>query len=379
MPNLKSYRLTIRLKKNEVYQRIQLDVIQKFTTIFIKILSPLLESETQNIEAIIQNKTLITPAEQYKGFKKIIGNSSQLLNIFDDIKRVAPMTTSVLIMGESGTGKELFAKSIHEISPRAHKPFVVINCGAIPENLIESTFFGHDKGAFTGATDTRIGKFEQANGGTIFLDEIGEMPLEMQVKLLRVLQEKEIERIGTNKIISIDVRVIAATNKNLEEEVEAGRFRLDLYYRLHVFPINTPSLRDRKEDIPVLFDYFIAKFSKTKMHVSNFVLQKIMEYSWPGNIRELENYIERSVLLSKDGSIKEIYKPLNSVNIKNSDSTSYELKPLEDMERDYILSVLRLCKGKVYGNGGASEILKIPTSTLNSKIKKLGIKKGDIY
>ncbi|WP_308992434.1 sigma 54-interacting response regulator [Mariniflexile litorale] len=366
-------------RKNEVFLRTQLDVIQKFSTIFIKILSPLLESETQNIETTIQPKIPITSTEQYIGFKKIIGNSFQLLNIFDDIKRVAPMTTSVLIMGESGTGKELFAKSIHEFSPRSNKPFVVINCGAIPENLIESTLFGHDKGAFTGATETRIGKFEQANGGTIFLDEIGEMPLEMQVKLLRVLQEKEIERIGTNKTISIDVRVIAATNKNLEEAVEAGKFRLDLYYRLHVFPINTPSLRDRKDDIPVLVDYFIAKFSNVKMDVSHFVLQKMIDYSWPGNIRELENYIERSVLLAKGSTINELHKPLNTINIKNSNSASNELKPLADMERDYILSVLKLCKGKVYGEGGASEILKIPTSTLNSKIKKLGIKKGDIY
>ena len=368
-------------KKKEVFTKIQLDVIQKFNGIFIKIMAPLLVSEKQSVETISDGKTQIIPFEEQSNFKKIIGKSSLLLNVFDDIKRVAPMNTSVLIMGESGTGKELIAKRIHDFSSRASKQFVTVNCAAIPENLIESSFFGHEKGAFTGAIEKRIGKFEQANAGTIFLDEIGEMSLDMQVKLLRVLQEREIERIGANKTIPIDVRIIAATNKNLEEEVEAGKFRLDLYYRLQVFPIISPPLRERKEDIPLLANHFLAKFSKQKMYISNDVLDRMMGYRWPGNIRELENYIERSILLAKDNTLRELHKPLSNwyITASKNNASIQELKSLEDMERGYILSVLRLCKGKVYGGGGAAEILQIPTSTLNSKIKKLGIKKEDIY
>tara|TARA_R110002051_G_scaffold75791_1_gene137771 strand:- start:302 stop:2212 length:1911 start_codon:yes stop_codon:yes gene_type:complete len=362
-------------RKKEIFQKTQLNVILRLNVILSKIASIILATE----KTAIKNKVELISTDN-SHFEKIIGKSSILINIFDDIKRVAPMKTSVLIMGESGTGKELIAKSIHDFSSRSNKEFVTINCAAIPENLIESSLFGHEKGAFTGAIEKRIGKFEQANGGTIFLDEIGEMTIDMQVKLLRVLQEREIERIGTNKTISIDVRVIAATNKNLEEEVEAGKFRLDLYYRLHVFPIISPPLRERKEDIPLLVDHFIKKFSKQKMDVTSDVLERMMVYPWPGNIRELENYIERSILLAKDNTLRELHKPLSNTDIQkiNNDAT-HKLKSLEEMERDYILSVLKICNGKVYGEGGAAEILKIPASTLNSKIKKLGIRKEDIY
>ncbi|MBK0368318.1 sigma 54-interacting transcriptional regulator [Flavobacterium agrisoli] len=363
-------------RKSQVYKSSHLDVFKKTQKEIERLVLPLLQVEFTSKD---QSKELVKTTVNAAAFDRIIGNSAELLSVFDNIRRVAPMPSSVLILGESGTGKELFARSIHDLSLRSKKPYVVINCGAIPENLIESTLFGHEKGSFTGATEMRIGKFEQANGGTIFLDEIGEMPLDMQVKLLRVLQEMEIERIGGTKTIPIDVRVIAATNRNLEEQVEAGKFRLDLYYRLHVFPIYTPALRKRKEDIPLLVSYFINKICKEKIEVTKQVLNKMMDYHWPGNIRELENYIERSVLLAKNSCIDQFQISNNNSAVDSHKTTTAILKPLFTMERDYILSVLRICKGKVYGEGGAAEILQIPSSTLNSKIKKLGISKEEIY
>ncbi|MFT3794133.1 sigma-54 interaction domain-containing protein [Flavobacterium sp.] len=297
-------------------------------------------------------------------------------SVFDLIRRVAPTETSVLILGESGTGKEKVAQSIHHMSSRKDKPLVIINCGAIPDNLSESLLFGHEKGAFTGAVDKRIGKFELADGGTIFLDEIGEMPMELQVKLLRVLQEKEIERIGGQSPVRIDVRIIAATNRNLEEEVAAGKFRLDLYYRLHVFPITVPSLRERKEDIPDLASHFLKLYAipdRKGLSVSSGVLQQFDFYDWPGNIRELEHVIQRGILLSEGNTIKEIQLP--SLHKKEkAEGETYSIKTIHENERDYISYILKKCKGKVSGVGGAAEVLNIPPSTLNSKIKKLGIK-----
>ncbi|WP_289665482.1 sigma 54-interacting response regulator [Flavobacterium panacagri] len=313
------------------------------------------------------------------GFEGIIGNSSQMVTVFNYIKKVAPSDTSVLILGESGTGKEKIAKSIHDLSPRKDKPLIIINCGAIPENLAESLLFGHEKGAFTGATEKRIGKFELANGGTIFLDEIGEMPLELQVKLLRVLQEREIERVGGLMPIKIDVRIIAATNKNLEEEVAAGRFRMDLYYRLHVFPIMVPSLKKRKEDIPELTDHFINIYSERMNRkapvLSENALQQIMNYDWPGNIRELEHLIQRTILLTEGNTIKNIeFSPSSKIHAQQN-TDSFSIKTIMENERDYILYILKKCNGKISGAGGAAEILDIHPSTLNSKIKKLEIKR----
>ncbi|KQO33939.1 hypothetical protein ASF10_17985 [Flavobacterium sp. Leaf82] len=312
-------------------------------------------------------------------FEGIIGNSTQMITVFDYIRKVAPSDTSVLILGESGTGKERIAQSIHALSPRKDKPLVIINCGAIPENLAESLLFGHEKGSFTGALDKRIGKFELADGGTIFLDEIGEMPLELQVKLLRVLQEKEIERIGGKSPFKVDVRIIAATNKNLEEEVAAGRFRMDLYYRLHVFPIMVPSLKNRKEDIPELVNHFIKVYSE-KMgrktpNITDFALQQILSYNWPGNIRELEHSIQRAILLTDGNTIKEIeLLPSSKMHTENT-SEPFSIKTILENERDYILYILKKCNGKISGIGGAAEILDIHPSTLNSKIKKLEIKR----
>lgn len=308
----------------------------------------------------------------------IIGRSESLGQVLNLLQIVAPSETSVLILGESGTGKEKIAQSIHTLSPRKTKPLIKVNCATLPAALIESELFGHEKGAFTGATDRRIGKFEQAEGGTIFLDEIGEMPPDLQVKLLRVLQEKEIERIGGRNTIRINVRVIAATNRNLEEEVAGGRFRIDLYYRLNVFPILLPPLRERKEDIPLLADHFVhlyaRKAGKKITGLSDRALKSLMHYHWPGNIRELENLIERSVLLSNGTNIEDIPIPtVRLEEIANLNGGTQHTKTMEENERDHIQLVLAQCNGKVAGPNGAAERLGIPVSTLNSRMKKLGI------
>jgi transcriptional regulator with GAF, ATPase, and Fis domain len=318
------------------------------------------------------------------GFDGIIGKSHLLLSVLDHISQVAPVNTSVLILGESGTGKERIARSIHQLSKRSTQPFVKINCTALPSNLIESELFGHEKGAFTGAIEKRIGKFEQADKGTIFLDEIGDMPHELQAKLLRVLQEKEIERIGGRSTIKVDVRVIAATNLNLEKAVAAGRFRLDLYYRLNVFPITLPPLRDRKEDIPLLIGHFISiynhKLEKNIKGISAKGLNEAMAYHWPGNIRELENLVERSILLSKDEELKELAVPRQETagGVAGNTASGNGFKTMDENERDHIITALRNCKGKISGAGGAAELLNLPPTTLTSKMKKFGIRRDGI-
>ncbi|MBF4515535.1 sigma-54-dependent Fis family transcriptional regulator [Flavobacterium sp. ANB] len=308
----------------------------------------------------------------------IIGKNKKLVDLMQKIEIVAPTETSVMILGESGTGKEKIANLIHSLSAKKAKPLVVVNCAALPESLIESELFGHEKGAFTGADNVRIGKFEQANGGTIFLDEIGELPLDSQVKLLRVLQEKEIERLGSEKTIKLDVRIIAATNRCLPDEVAEGRFRLDLYYRLNVFPLELPALRDRKEDIEDLAHYFLQKYAlKSKRNIKKIsakALQQLQDYDWPGNIRELEHLVERSVLMATENEIKtfDITRDFPAPK-KENDS---EILSLADMEKEHIMNVLKIADGKVFGPGGAAEILKISPSTLYSKMKKLNIKQG---
>lgn len=329
-----------------------------------------------------ESKKVNTPApvQISDAFEGMIGNSKNMLSVFDAITKVAPSDTSVLILGESGTGKEQIARAIHNLSPRKGKPFITINCGAIPANLAESLLFGHEKGSFTGATEKQLGKFELADKGTIFLDEIGEMPIDLQVKLLRVLQENEIERIGSNKPIAINARIIAATNKNLEDEVTSGKFRMDLYYRLHVFPVYIPPLRDRKDDIFKLVSHFIhtycQKLNKKSVVLSASVLEQIMSYNWPGNVRQLEHVIQRSIILAEGDTIKEIQLP-KTQEIKDSitgqEFSVNSVKTIQEMEREYIYHILKKCRGKVYGSGGAAELLDLPPSTLNSKMKKLGI------
>ncbi|WP_426667387.1 sigma-54-dependent transcriptional regulator [Mucilaginibacter sp. McL0603] len=329
----------------------------------------------------INQKKVATPVDNDTdrplGLDYIITESKDMLQVLTSVKTVASTDTSVLILGESGTGKELIARGIHQASQRATKPFIVVNCAALPQNLIESELFGHEKGSFTGAFNKRIGKFEQANEGTIFLDEIGELPLELQVKFLRVLQEKEIERIG-GQTRKINVRVIAATNRDLEEEILVGRFRIDLYYRLNVFPILLPPLRERKGDILLLAHHFITFYSKREgkkvIGLSERTAKEMVNHPWPGNVRELENLIERSVLMATGSKIENITlaRGLQKPGLIEDDPE--KLKTMEEHMRDYILAVLKKCNWKIYGKGGAAEILGMNVSTLNSRIKKLGIK-----
>jgi two-component system, NtrC family, response regulator HydG len=314
------------------------------------------------------------PAE----FNHLIGRSQKFLKILEHAKMVGPTDACVLILGESGTGKELIAHSIHKVSTRRNKPFVVVNCGALPNNLIESELFGHEKGSFTGATTKREGKFALADGGTIFLDEVGELPLELQVKFLRVLQEKEIEPIG-GKPKHVNVRVLAATNKDLEAEIVAGHFRIDLYYRLNVFPLVMPSLQERKEDIPLLADYFIKKYcteGRQPPVLSKEAKDMLLQYDWPGNIRELENTIQRNIVLAKGREVIESMEIPVSKRVPDSAHRDMNgFKTMMENERDHILAVLENCHWKISGRGGAAEILDINVNTLNSRMKKLGIQK----
>lgn len=256
---------------------------------------------------------------------------------------------------------------------------VKVNCAALPTNLIESELFGHEKGSFTGAHDRRIGKFELANNGTLFLDEIGEMPLELQAKILRAIQEREIERLGGNTAIKVNVRIIAATNRDLADEVKAGNFREDLYYRLNVFPINVPPLRERKEDIPTLAKYFVSKYAKNNgkkiNRIDPLIMKELNAYNWPGNVRELEHCIERAVILTIDNTLSELHLPRATKISNNLNQFTFSEKTFEENERDYIVAVLNQCNGKIYGPGGAAQILDLKVGTLNSKIKKLGITK----
>ena len=366
-------------RRPEAYTAEQVDLFERLQFSMIRSMEGILQEEMSESKTPRPETKTTEPVNIKEGFEGIVGKSHLLLNVFDHISQVALSDTSVLILGESGTGKEKMANCIHNLSSRKEKPFIKLNCAALPATLIESELFGHEKGAFTGANDKRIGKFERADRGTIFLDEVGEMPVELQVKLLRVLQEKEIERIGGRDTIKIDVRIIAATNKNLEKEVAEGRFRLDLYYRLNVFPITLPALRDRKEDIPALAYHFMNHYNykagKKISGISENVLRKMMAYNWPGNIRELEHLIERSVLLAKGSVIEDMLLP--TVEKKDGISVAEEtaMKTIAENERDYIISVLRKCNGRIWGPGAAAEILNINPSTLKSKMKKLGIRK----
>ena len=330
--------------------------------------------QLENVNVYLQEEIQFT-----HNYSEIIGNSPEMNKIFHLVSQVADSQSSVLILGETGTGKELIARAIHNASPRKDKAMVKVNCATLPVNLIESELFGHERGSFTGATDRRIGKFELANNSTLFLDEIGELPLELQVKLLRALQEKEIERVGGKGIIKTNVRIIAATNRNLQNEVKDGAFRADLYFRLNIFPITLPPLRDRKEDIPMLASYFLEKYGrrggKESMHFSNKVMKELVAYGWPGNVRELEHLVERSVLLTAGSTIKEISLPISNRKEMEEILPDTAIKTIEEMERDHIIAILKKTNGKISGIGGAAELLKIPATTLSSKMLKYNIKK----
>jgi formate hydrogenlyase transcriptional activator len=331
----------------------------------------------------VENDYLKEQIKTIYNFSEIIGSGEQMQKVYRLIGLVAETNTTVLVLGETGTGKELIARAIHSASPRRDKLMVKVNCAALPASLIESELFGHEKGAFTGAIDKRIGKFELADNSTLFLDEIGELPLEAQSKLLRVIQERELERLGGKHTIKINVRLVAATNRNLEEEVKAGRFRADLYFRLNVFPIVLPPLRDRAEDVEALTNFFVQKYSRNTgrniRKVSPKVIQQLRSYIWPGNVRELEHLIERSVLLATDGTLNDVYIPQHNDAEKKEEQAYLLNRSLEEAERAYIIEILKRCSGKISGTGSAAEILKVPGNTLHSKMKKLGITKSDYF
>lgn len=335
-------------------------------------------TEVEQLKSRLQAENLYLQ-EEIKldhNFGEIITGSNGFKKVLARVEQVASTDATVLILGETGTGKELIARAVHYISPRNDRPLVKVNCAALPANLIESELFGHEKGAFTGALSRKIGRFELADGGTIFLDEIGDLPLELQAKLLRVLQEGEFERLGNPRPIKVDVRVIAATNRDLNKAIIAGNFREDLFYRLNVFPIALPPLRERKEDIPLLVRHFARKYRQKVGKVIDKIPQKVVTalqaYSWPGNVRELENIIERAVILSS-GSTFEIDELLETLQ-----ATDAQPKPpltLEEVERNHIIKVLEETGWRIEGKHGAAARLGLNPSTLRSRIEKLNIQK----
>jgi transcriptional regulator with GAF, ATPase, and Fis domain len=304
---------------------------------------------------------------------EIIGESLSLRHVLSRVEAVAKTDATVLLLGETGTGKELIARAIHRHSRRRARPFVVVNCATLPGALVESELFGRERGAFTGAHTTQVGRFEVANQGSILLDEVGEVPLDLQLKLLRVLQEGQIERLGSPRTIQTDVRVIAATNRDLGDEVRQGRFRSDLYYRLNVFPITVPSLRDRREDIPLLVQHFIRKYSRAYGRSIDTVPAAVMRalelHDWPGNVRELENVVQRALIVSKHGCLD-----LQEVQLSRAETSSVRsATTLADVERSHIQHTLELCRWRIEGMNGAAQRLGIRASTLRSRMVRLGI------
>ena len=316
----------------------------------------------------------------------LVGADFGLREVMDKVRRVAPLSSPVLLIGETGTGKEIIANAIHNLSHRAEGPLIKVNCGAIPETLVDSELFGHEKGAFTGAIEQKRGRFERAQGGTIFLDEVSELPPQVQVRLLRVLQEKEIERVGGTKPIKVDARIVSATNRDLESLLEKGQFREDLYFRLSVFPISVPPLRERKDDIPSLVHHFILKKAREMVlpvipTLAQGEIDRLMAYDWPGNVRELENAVERAIILSDAkrltfAGITDRHAPSPA---KSHAPGGQETERLDHVEARHIETVLKKAGGKVSGKGGAAELLGINPDTLRHRMKKLGIRFGRKY
>ncbi|QHW01564.1 sigma-54-dependent transcriptional regulator [Spirosoma endbachense] len=327
-----------------------------------------------------ENTYLRDEIKQTSNFDEIVTQSKAFGKVLRQVEQVASTHTTVLILGESGTGKELLARAVHNRSSRKNRPLVKVNCAVLPATLIESELFGHEKGAFTGAMIQKIGRFELADGGTIFLDEIGEIPIELQAKLLRVLQEGEFERVGSSKTLKVNVRVIAATNRNLEKEINEGHFREDLFYRLNVFPIQSLPLRDRKDDIPLLVRHFCTKhgpgIGRQIDDIPKDVLDALMAYNWPGNVRELENIIERSLIISSGRKLDlGDWSGQKSMLSLKTGRDAFGLLTMEDCERNHIISVLEYTRWKVSGESGAAKILDMIPTTLDSRMKKLGIQR----
>jgi transcriptional regulator with GAF, ATPase, and Fis domain len=358
---------------------------------FCKHMFPQLMSILGNLYSFKEIEILTKRLEQEKNylldemnlttnFQEIVGTSPAIQNTLNKVKQVAPIDATVLITGETGTGKELIARAIHNLSNRKEKAFITVNCAALPVQLIESELFGHEKGSFTGAFERKIGKFEIANNGTIFLDEIGELPYEVQAKLLRVLQEREFERVGGKNTIKTDIRIIAATNRDLEKEVSQGKFRSDLFFRLNVFPIVVPPLRERTDDIPLIVKYMIEKYSKKigkdikSIKKSDMVM--LTQYNWPGNVRELEHMIERALIISQGTNLE--FDTLSHATIKNIKTEYVHFETLVSNEKEHILKALRYANGKVTGKDSAAQLLGINGKTLGTRMRKLGIKRKDI-
>jgi formate hydrogenlyase transcriptional activator len=335
--------------------------------------------DQKKTEERLRNENLVLREEIDRSsmFEDIVGSSTPMSQLLKKVEKVAPSDSTVLILGETGTGKELIARALHRRSKRASRAFVKVNCAAIPQSLIASELFGHEKGAFTGAMQRRVGRFEAASGGTLFLDEIGELPMETQIALLRVLQEREFERVGSNHPISVDVRLIAATNRDLNAAVATGTFRQDLFYRLNVFPMAVPPLRERTDDIPVLVEYFVGRFAKEAgkniRHIAKDTLKKLQRYHWPGNIRELQNVVERAVILTEADTfvVDESWLKGESVDPMSPEGRS----ATGDREVEMIEAALAECHGRISGPSGAAAKLGIPRQTLESKILRLGINK----
>jgi PAS domain S-box-containing protein len=358
-----------------------------FYTLILRNSDERLEAERQ-IRFLMQETEFLREAvREMPGHNDLLGRSDVMQAVFADIKRVAKTDSTVLITGETGTGKELVARSIHRAGGRADKPLVLVNCAAIPANLIESEFFGHERGAFTGAVNRREGRFSLANAGTIFLDEVGELPLELQAKLLRVLQEGEFEPLGSAKTVKVDVRVVAATNRDLKRMCAEGKFREDLYFRLHVFPIHIPPLRERGRDVEHLATAFIQRFArrmgKRINPLTDEQLRRLRSYDWPGNVRELQNVIERAIILTS-GNQLELERamsgiaapaPTLSAESVEQDGRVFTVREMEDLERANILRALGSCGGKVSGESGAARLLGIPATTLNSRMKALNVQR----
>jgi chemotaxis protein methyltransferase CheR len=335
------------------------------TLIEIKELKNRLETEKDYLQEEIKS--------QYN-YENIIGNSDELRYTLYKVEQIAPTDTAVIILGETGTGKERIARAIHSSGPRKNRALVKVNCATLPLNLMESELFGYEKGAFSGAFARRLGRFEVADGATLFLDEIGELPLELQAKLLRVVQDGEFERLGSSRTIKVDVRIIAATNRDLEEEVRSGRFRKDLWYRLNIFPITVPPLRNRMGDIPLLVEFYVDKISrklgKSIDYIPKSVMNALQNYQWPGNVRELENVIERAVINASENKLRLID------NLDNSQKyLTTPPKTLETVERDHIVRILEDTRWKVSGKNSAAEILGLNPSTLRARMRKLGIRR----
>jgi len=362
-----------------------------FYTLIVRNVNDVLEAKRRIRTLMDTTKYLEEEILELGNFDGIIGSSPAMRDVLRDVKQVASANSTVLIMGETGTGKEVIARAIHSASGRSDKPLIKVNCAAIPVNLIESEFFGHEEGAFTGATKKREGRFAAAHTGTIFLDEIGELPLDLQVKLLRVLQEGEFEPVGSSVTHKVDVRVLAATNRDLKKEVERGAFREDLFYRLNVFPINLPPLRAREDDIEIFARSFAEKFSKRMGRelkpLTDDCVRRLRSYAWPGNVRELQNVIERAVITAEADRLNLDRALPETDTVKSKDrpdssgaagGTVYKLDELVQLERSNILNALNSANWKIYGDGGAASLLGMNPSTLRSRMKSLGIKKSEI-